>query len=181
MVCSWKQQLDTESCRRSDETMQGKDLWNFYLVWQPLRFSLYFKCYQHFSMTENKPSVNKHQPSSTWLAVPNRRAPRLWDNDAQKALSGTVLTWTIAVENRKLSVLFFVGLMISLKLERFWAHLWPSWFKFSAHAHRLPSGGHLSTLWNLHCKWGRREQFLAPKIENIHRFHQVGGWFHMVS
>lgn len=39
------------------------------------------------------------------------------DDDAQKALSGTVLTWTV-VENRELRALLFVGLGISETRER---------------------------------------------------------------
>lgn len=40
------------------------------------------------------------------------------DNDAQKALYGTGLTWTTLTENRELSA-DFAGLGLSLKLERF--------------------------------------------------------------
>lgn len=35
---------------------------------------LFERCYQHFSTTENKLLVNKHQPRRTWLAVPNSTA-----------------------------------------------------------------------------------------------------------
>lgn len=45
-------------------------------------------------------------------------AAQLRDNDAQKALYDTGLTWTTLTENRELSAAF-ADLEISLKLERF--------------------------------------------------------------
>lgn len=84
------------------------------------------------------------------------------NDDAQKALSGTLLTWTV-VEIRELHALLFVGFGISETLGRIWARLCHSWFRLSTYAYCLPCGGHLASVGN--CNAGERKRFLAPKAE----------------